>query len=189
MSTGMAHMDEVKNAVEVLIDSGTSKSRITVLHCTSAYPAPVEDANLNAIKTMRERLNIKIGYSDHTPGIEVASAATALGAVVIEKHLTLDRGLEGPDHLASLEPKEFSSMVKAIRTIELALGDGIKQPRTCELDKKDVARKSIVAARSIKKGEVFTDQNLTTMRPGTGLSPMNWNKIVGTVSKKKLSQG
>ena len=172
MSTGMADMNEIQAALDVLTTHGTEKQNISVLHCNTEYPTPFEDVNLKAIETMRQDLGLPIGYSDHTRGIEVPIAAVALGATIIEKHFTLDRGLPGPDHKASLEPDELTLMVKAVRHIEAALGHGIKQPSPSEQKNIAVARKSIVASRSIKRGEQFTMANITTKRPGNGISPM-----------------
>ena len=177
LSTGMCVMTEVEEAVKVLRDNGAGK--ITILHCTTNYPTPMEDVNLKAMLTLKERFGCDVGYSDHTRGIEVPIAAAALGATVLEKHFTLDRNMEGPDHKASLEPDELRDMVLAVRNIEKALGDGVKEPTEVELKNRLVARKSIIAARDIKKGEVFTEDNLTTKRPGSGISPMKWNEVIG----------
>ena len=179
MSTGMATMLEVEAAILELERSGTPRANIIALHCTTEYPTPKGEVNLTAMRTMAQSLEVAIGYSDHTQGIEVATAAVALGATVIEKHFTLDRNMPGPDHRASLEPDELKEMVNAIRNIELAMGDGIKRPSACEQKNRQVVRKSIVASRTIKKGEVFTDDNLTTKRPGTGISPMLWDEVIG----------
>lgn len=183
MSTGMAEFKEVQRALNVLVTSGTKKSDITILHCNTEYPSPVEDVNLLAMCGMKKTLNVETGYSDHTTGIEVSIAAVALGATVIEKHFTLDRNMEGPDHKASLEPDELKSMVRAIRNIERALGDKTKRPSASELKNRSIARKSIVASRNIKKGEVFTEENITLKRPGTGICPMNWDITIGKKSK------
>ena len=180
LSTGMSNLQEIRDAIKVLEIAGTSKSQITVLHCTSAYPAPVTDVNLLAMRTIRENLDVEVGYSDHTLGIEVSIAAVALGASVIEKHFTLDRNLPGPDHKASLEPNELKLLVSQIRSTEKALGDGVKRPMPSEIENIDVARRSLVAKHAIKKGEVFSSSNLTTKRPGTGISPMAWDRIVGS---------
>lgn len=180
LSTGMADLDEIKDALDVVIHSGTLLESITVLHCNTEYPTPVEDVNLKAMLTIKAVFpGIQVGYSDHTTGIEVSIAAVALGARVIEKHFTLDRNLPGPDHKASLEPNELMAMIAAIRNIEKAVGDGIKKPSPSELKNKAIARKSIVAARSIMKGEMFTEECLTVKRPGTGISPMRWDEFVG----------
>jgi N,N'-diacetyllegionaminate synthase len=184
LSTGMSNLREVKDALELLEAAGTSKSQVTVLHCTSAYPAPVIDVNLLAMRTIKEALNVEVGYSDHTLGIEVSIAAVALGATVIEKHFTLDRNLPGPDHKASLEPDELNSLVTQIRNIEKALGDGVKCPMPSELENIDSIRKSIVAKCSIRKGEIFSELNLAAKRPGTGISPMDWNRIIGSVARR-----
>lgn len=178
MSTGMAELKEVEEAVNVLKEGGAGE--ITLLHCTTEYPAPFDSVNLKAMNTLRKKLGTKVGYSDHTTGIEVVVAAVSLGATVIEKHFTLNRNLEGPDHKASLEPEELEVMVNKIRIIEKALGDGIK--RAAEAEKKNIAiaRKSIVAAKDIKKGEILSEDNITTKRPGNGISPMQWFEVLGT---------
>ncbi|NBH74043.1 N-acetylneuraminate synthase [Clostridiaceae bacterium] len=177
LSTGMSVLEEVGAALEVLKNHGSGD--VTLLHCTTEYPAPVEEANLRAMATMAEKLHCRVGYSDHTRGIEIPIAAVAMGAVVIEKHFTLDRGMSGPDHKASLEPGELKGMVAAIRNVERAFGDGVKAPSESEKKNMDVARKSIVAKRGIKKGEQFSPDNLTTKRPGNGVSPMRWNEVMG----------
>lgn len=182
MSTGMCEMDEIQDAVRVLKENGTKD--ITILHCNTEYPTPFSDVNLLAMKEMEAVLQKPVGYSDHTIGIEVPIAAAALGAVVIEKHFTLDKTMEGPDHAASLEPDELAAMVHAIRNIELARGDGKKRRSASEDKNRQVARKSIVAARAIKKGEVFTEENLTVKRPGNGISPMKWHEVLNTVAAK-----
>ena len=179
LSTGMANLVEIEKALEVLEQAGTPHESITVLHCNTEYPTPMVDVNLRAMLTIRDEFDVAVGYSDHTAGIEVAIAAVALGASVIEKHFTLDRNLPGPDHKASLEPHELKVMVKAIRNIELALGDGIKRPSASELKNKEVARKSIVAACSIQSGDYFSEKNLQVKRPGNGLSPMYWDEVIG----------
>jgi len=184
LSTGMSDLEEVGNALEVIIEAGTSKNRITVLHCTSEYPAPMVDINLRAMKSIQDSYDVAVGYSDHTIGTEVAIAAAALGATIIEKHFTLDRNLIGPDHQASLEPLELKSMITAIRNIEIAMGDGVKKLTPSESTNKLVSRKSIVAKGKIYKGELFTSENLTTKRPGTGISPMRWDELIGTASKE-----
>lgn len=180
MSTGMSTIDEISQAVDVLVTHGAVRENITLLHCNTQYPTPMEDVNLLAMTDMRRRMSLKVGYSDHTLGIEVPIAAAALGATVIEKHFTLDKSLPGPDHKASLSPDELKAMVKAIRNISLALGDGAKRVSPSELENKSVARKSIVAAVDIKKGELLMEENLTTKRPGTGLNPMLWPAVIGT---------
>ena len=184
MSTGMATLDEVRAAMNLLIDGGLNKKDLTILHCNTEYPTPMNDVNLRAMLTIRDELNVKVGYSDHTLGIEIPIAAVALGATVIEKHFTLDRNLPGPDHSASLEPDELKKMVQAIRNIEVALGDGIKKPSASESKNIPIARKSIVAARTIKKGEVFTSENLAVKRPGNGVSPMMWDDYIGKIANK-----
>ena len=177
LSTGMSSMDEVKAAVAVLRENGTQD--ITLLHCNTQYPTPAPDVNLLAMVSMGKELGLPAGYSDHTQGIEIPIAATALGAVVIEKHFTLDRNMEGPDHKASLEPDELKRMVEGIRKTEQALGDGVKRLSESEKGNVSVARKSIVAAESIRAGEYFTEENLSAKRPGTGISPMLWDEIIG----------
>lgn len=178
LSTGMSEMEEIADAIALLNSHGAGK--IILLHCTTEYPAPFEDVNLRAMETMRKKFGLKVGYSDHTRGIEIPIAAVAMGACVIEKHFTLDRNMDGPDHKASLEPDELSAMVKAIRNVEKALGNGIKTPSTSEIKNIHIARKSIVAKKKILKGETFTEENITTKRPGSGISPMRWNEILGT---------
>ncbi len=177
LSTGMAEMDEIQAAIDVLKENGTED--ITILHCTTEYPAPIKDVNLNVIQTMRDAFGYPVGYSDHTQGIEVDLAAVALGATVIEKHFTQDRSLPGPDHKASLEPDELKAMVDGIRKIELALGIKEKKPSEVELKNRLVARKSIVAKIAIKAGEVLNESNITTKRPGSGINPMRWNEVIG----------
>ena len=179
MSTGMSTLDEVRDALNILIESGAEKEQITILHCNTEYPTPMEDVNLKAMITIKDELGVNIGYSDHTLGIEVPIAAVAMGATVIEKHFTLDRNMPGPDHAASLEPEELKAMVTAIRNIEKAMGGGEKKPSSSETKNISVARKSIVAKMSIKKGELFTEENLTVKRPGTGMSPMGWDTVIG----------
>ena len=182
LSTGMATLGEVEAALNALVRAGTPREKITLLHCTTEYPAPFEEVNLRAMVTMGNAFKLQVGYSDHTQGIEVAIAAVALGARVIEKHFTLDKEFPGPDHKASLDPLELSAMVRAIRNIELALGDGRKVPSPSELKNRRPARKSIVAAMPIKTGEKFTSGNCTTTRPGTGVDPMRWDELVGRVA-------
>lgn len=179
LSTGMASLEEVKAAVDVLKAAGTKQALLTVLHCTTEYPTPMRDANLRAMQTLHRELGVRVGYSDHTTGIEVSVAAVALGAAVIEKHFTLDRNMTGPDHQASLEPAELKALVKAIRNIEIALGDGIKRLTSSESKNLPIVRKSIVASRNIAVGERFTSENLTTKRPGNGISPMLWDDVIG----------
>lgn len=187
LSTGMADMEEVSSALDVLLACGSSKSDITILHCTTDYPAAMGDVNLRAMVTMRDAFGVDVGYSDHTLGCEVAVAAVALGAVVIEKHLTLDRDFAGPDHAASLEPGEFANMVCAIRNIEIALGDGIKGPQSSEIANMAVARKSLVAVEHIREGDVFTSMNIAAKRPGSGLSPMLWDEVLGQKATRKYA--
>ena len=180
LSTGMADLGEIEDALLVLMKAGMSSEDITMLHCNTEYPTPFEDVNLKAMMTIKTAFpGIEVGYSDHTQGIEVPIAAVALGARIIEKHFTLDRNMEGPDHKASLEPDELKAMVQAIRNIEKALGNGIKKPSPSELKNKPIARKSIVAGKNIAKDEVFTEENLTVKRPGTGINPMRWDEILG----------
>lgn len=184
MSTGMADLNEVKDALHVLTNEGLNLNQITVLHCTTEYPAPINEVNLMAMNTIAETFKIKIGYSDHTEGIEISLAAVAMGATVIEKHFTLDKNMEGPDHKASLEPNELKKMVNGIRNIELAMGNGIKTPSLSEIKNKVAARKSIVAAKYISKDEIFSSENLTVKRPGNGISPMLWERVIGSKAKK-----
>lgn len=179
LSTGMSSLGDIEAAIAAIERAGTPRSLITVLHCTTEYPAPMDEINLRAMQSLHTALGVKVGYSDHTLGIEVPIAAVALGATVIEKHFTLDRGLPGPDHRASLEPGEFGAMVKAIRNIERALGDGIKRVSASEMRNMPIARKSLVARRKIKKGETFDENNLAVKRPGTGISPMRWDEVIG----------
>lgn len=179
LSTGMSTLGDIEAALNALERAGTPRSRITVLHCNTEYPTPMADVNLRAMRAIREAFAVAVGYSDHTLGIEVPIAAVALGAAVIEKHFTMDRGLPGPDHKASLEPDELKAMVQAIRNVEMAMGDGIKRPSPSELKNRPIGRKSIVAARSIASGEIFSGENLTTKRPGTGISPMRWDELLG----------
>ncbi len=182
LSTGMSNIDEIKDAVKVLEEYGTKE--IKLLHCNTEYPTPFEDVNLNAIKTLRNVFNFEIGYSDHTRGIAVPIAAVAMGATIIEKHFTLDKRMDGPDHMASLNPEELSYMVQCIRDIEIAMGNGEKKPSLSEQKNIIVARKSIVAKSFIKKGEEFSENNITTKRPGIGTSPMKWNEIIGTFATR-----
>lgn len=184
ISTGMADLGEIKDALEVLTKAGTPLEKITVLHATTEYPCPMEDVNLRAMQTIKDAFGVRVGYSDHTLGIDAAIAAVAMGASVIEKHFTLDRKMEGPDHKASLEPDELKEMVRAIRNVEKAVGDGIKKPAPSEIKNISIARKSIVAARGVKAGETFTTENITVKRPGGGINPMRWNEILGQVAKK-----
>lgn len=184
LSTGMSTIGEIREAIECLIKVGVQNDQITILHCTSNYPTNAIDVNLNAMLTIQNEFKMSVGYSDHTLGIEVPTAAVALGATIIEKHFTLDRNFVGPDHKASLEPHELMEMVRAIRNVELAMGDGVKGPTNLENEVKLVARRSIVALCDIKKGDVFSPLNLTTKRPGVGLSPLLWDKIIGEPAKR-----
>lgn len=179
LSTGMATLGEIEAALDVIEQAGTPRHLVTVLHCTTEYPAPMTDVNLRAMVSMKVALGVEVGYSDHTPGIEIPIAAVALGARVIEKHFTLDRTLPGPDHQASLEPHELKAMVDSIRNVEVALGDGVKRPSSSELKNKAIARKSLVAIRDIRAGEPFSTDNVGTKRPGTGISPMRWDEVMG----------
>ncbi|MFC2496760.1 N-acetylneuraminate synthase [Capnocytophaga granulosa] len=189
LSTGMATIGEIKDAVKVLTDNGVSKDKITILHCNTEYPTPMEDVNLKAMLHIQRELGLPIGYSDHTLGIEVPIAAVALGATVIEKHFTLDKTLPGPDHKASLEPNELKAMVSAIRNIEKAIGgSGLKEVSKSEEKNKPIARKSIVASTDIKKGDTFTPENLTVKRPGTGISPMQWDEVIGKEAKRDFQE-
>lgn len=178
LSTGMAEMDEIAEAIRVLKENGAGE--ISLLHCNTEYPTPMEDVNLKAMLTLKEKFGVRVGYSDHTKGIEVPIAATALGAEIIEKHFTLDHNMEGPDHKASLEPDELKAMVEGIRNIEKALGNGIKTASNSEKKNIDIARKSIVARKKIVKGELLTEDNLAVKRPGNGISPMKWFEVLGT---------
>jgi N-acetylneuraminate synthase len=180
MSTGMADLNEIQRAIEVLSKNKLTRENITILHCTSQYPASFENINLRAITSMKKKFNLNIGYSDHTLGAEASIAAVSLGASIIEKHITLDSNMPGPDHKASMEPKDFQDMVSAIRNIERGLGNGIKAPTSEELEMRTVARKSLVANKKIEKGEIFTQENLTVKRPGNGVSPMSINEVIGT---------
>lgn len=188
MSTGMATMIEIEEAINVLEKAGTPKSKITVLHCTTEYPASINEVNLRAMQSIKKAFDIEIGYSDHTLGIEISIAAAAMGATVIEKHFTLDKNSQGPDHLASLEPHELKSMIDSVRNIEDAMGNGIKSPSDKEKKNMLVARKSIVASKDIMKNEIFTTENLTTKRPGTGISPMKLEKVIGKTAIKNFSK-
>jgi len=187
LSTGMSNMPEIESAIKALEQAGTLRSKITVLHCTTEYPTPMCDVNLRAMQSIQTELGVAVGYSDHTLGIEVAVAAVAIGATVIEKHFTLDRTLPGPDHKASLEPAELKTMVSSIRNIELALGDRVKQLAPSEGKNILVARKSIVASKGIQIGERFSAENLTTKRPGTGISPMRWDEVIGLTANRNYA--
>ncbi|HHB93835.1 MAG TPA: N-acetylneuraminate synthase [Campylobacterales bacterium] len=188
LSTGMADIGEIEDALDVLIMAGTLKDNITVLHANTMYPTPMEDVNLRAMITIGKTFDISYGYSDHTLGIEVDIAAVAMGASVIEKHFTVDKTMEGPDHKASLEPKELNDLVKAIRNIELALGNSIKKPSKSEIPNMKIARKSIIASKDIKRGDILSEENITIKRPGNGISPMRWNEIIGTQSTKDYNE-
>jgi N-acetylneuraminate synthase len=188
LSTGMANLGEIESALDILSLAGTKKENITVLHANTEYPTPIEDVNLKAMVTIGNVFGVKFGYSDHTLGIEVPVAAVALGANVIEKHFTLDKNMDGPDHKASLEPDELKAMICAIRNITKALGDGIKKPSKSELKNMQVVRKSIVASRDIKIGEILDENNLAVKRPGNGISPMRWDAIIGMVAKKSYKE-
>jgi N,N'-diacetyllegionaminate synthase len=179
LSTGMATLGEIEAAIDVLEQAGTPRANLTVLHCTTEYPTPMGEVNLRAMQNIQTAFGVAVGYSDHTQGMEVAIAAVAMGASVIEKHFTLDRNLPGPDHQSSLEPEELKAMVAAIRNIEIALGDGVKRPMLSELKNKLVARKSLVASRAISAGEIFTTENLAAKRSGAGISPMRWDEVLG----------
>lgn len=182
MSTGMSEIFEIEDAIKVLKENGCGK--ISLLHCNTEYPTPFEDVNLKAMLTLKEKFNVEVGYSDHTKGIEVPIAAVAMGATIIEKHFTLDRNMEGPDHKASLEPNELKQMVQSIRNIEKAIGDGIKKVSNSERKNIEIARKSIVAKCNIARGEKFTINNITVKRPGNGISPMRWNEVLGKKATK-----
>ena len=188
LSTGMSTLSEIRFALKTLVKAGTPKSKIIVLHCNTEYPTPPADVNLLAMCDIKKSLKIAVGYSDHTIGIDIPIAAVTLGAVVIEKHITLDRSMDGPDHLASLEPDEFSAMVKSIRRIELALGTRRKKISKSEKKNLIVVRKSIVASKNIAKGELFSEQNITTKRPGDGISPLEWANVLGTKAKRNFSK-
>ncbi len=187
ISTGMATLGEIEAAIEVFEHEGLSRTNITVLHCTTEYPTPMAEVNLRAMQSIQTAFGVAVGYSDHTEGIEVATAAVAMGATVIEKHFTLDRTLPGPDHQASLEPSELKAMVAAIRNIEAALGDGIKRLTPSETRNKPIARKSLVASQAIQVGDEFTAQNVTAKRPGTGITPMRWDEVLGRVSPRNFA--
>jgi len=189
LSTGMSNLQEVEDALNILIDAGTPKENITVLHANTMYPTPMEDVNLNAMLTIHEELGVAVGYSDHTLGIEVDIAAVAMGASVIEKHFTLDKTMDGPDHAASLEPKELKSMVSAIRNTEKALGGYKKRPSSSESVNIEIVRKSIVASQDIEKGGLLTEENITVKRPGSGISPMKWDSVIGSIANKSYNRG
>lgn len=188
LSTGMATLGEIESALAILEGNGVAREKVTILHCTTEYPAPMAEVNLRAMQTLSAAFGTAVGYSDHTEGIEIPIAAVALGATIIEKHFTLDRAMPGPDHLASIDPGQLTAMVQAIRNIEVALGNGLKAPTASERKNKLIARKSIVAARRIAAGEVFDETNLDTKRPGTGLSPLLWDDVVGRVAKRDFDE-
>ncbi len=186
LSTGMSSLQEVEDAIDLLTGNGAKD--ISLLHCTTEYPAPLQDVNLKAMNTLKEKFGLEIGYSDHTIGIEIAIAAVAMGATIIEKHFTIDKNMTGPDHKASLNPDELKAMITAIRNIELALGNGLKIPSQSEIKNIDIARKSIVAGCSIKEGDVFTEKNIAIKRPGTGISPMEWDTILGKTAIRNFNE-
>ncbi|MGD9838225.1 MAG: N-acetylneuraminate synthase [Afipia sp.] len=188
LSTGMANLGEIEASIDALEQAGTKRQDVTLLHCNTDYPTPWHDVNLRVMDTLRRAFEVPVGYSDHTPGIEIACAAVALGATVIEKHFTLDRNLPGPDHMASLEPDELASLVRSIRHIELAMGDARKVPTASELPNRAVARRSLVAARPIKAGELFAANNLIAKRAGGGLSPMLWDQVIGRVAPRDFAE-
>lgn len=188
LSTGMSDLGEIEDALDVLTKAGTERKDITLLHCNTEYPTPMKDVNLKTMLTLKDAFKMNIGYSDHTLGIEVPVAAAALGATIIEKHFTLDRKMKGPDHKASLEPDELRAMVTAIRNIEKALGDGIKRVSLSEFKNKLIARKSIVAAKNIRKGEIFSENNITAKRPAAGISPMQWDAVVGRTARRNFME-
>jgi len=186
LSTGMSTLGDIESAIDILENAGTPRAKITVLHCTTEYPTPMAEVNLRAMQNIHAAFCTAVGYSDHTQGIEVSIAAVAMGATVIEKHFTLDRSLPGPDHQASLEPEELNAMVTAIRNIEVAMGDGIKRLTPSEVRNKSSARKSLIANRDIKTGELFTPENISAKRPGTGMSPMRWDEVIGRKAKRNF---
>lgn len=188
LSTGMSTLGEIEAAIDVLEQAGTLRSNITVLHCTTEYPTPMTEVNLRAMQSIQSAFGVDVGYSDHTPGIEVSIAAVAMGACVIEKHFTMDCNLPGPDHKASLEPEGLTAMVAAIRNIEVALGDGIKRLTESETRNMPVMRKSLLASKAIKAGEVFSAENITAKRPGTGVSPMRWDEVVGRAASRDFAE-
>lgn len=188
LSTGMSYPEEIAGALDVLIQGGVPRSSISLLHCNTQYPTPMEDVNLKVMQTLAGQFGVKVGYSDHTVGIEVPIAAVAMGATIIEKHFTLDKSLPGPDHGASLDPGELTQMVQSIRNIEQAIGNGLKQPSASETPNIAIARKSIVAARPIRKGELLTEENITCKRPGDGISPMKWDEVTGTTALRDFEE-
>ena len=186
LSTGMCTMEDIDAAIKIFLAEGIVKDNITILHCNTEYPTPMSDVNLKAMLSIQQEFGTAIGYSDHTLGIEVPVAAVALGAAVIEKHFTLDNTMDGPDHAASLEPDQLKQMVIGIRNIELAIsGDGVKKPSASEMKNIEIARKSIIASKLITKGEIFTEENLTVKRPGTGISPMKWDEVIGKIADRE----
>lgn len=189
LSTGMSSLAEIELAINVLIEGGIKREKITVLHCNTEYPTPFRDVNLNAMLTIRSAFKVDVGYSDHTPGIEIPIASVALGATVIEKHFTLDKSMEGPDHKASLDPVELKQMIFSIRHVEQALGNGIKQPSPSELKNISVARKSIHLGKDLKKGEIITEKSLIMLRPGNGISPVSIDSVLGKKAKRNLKKG
>jgi len=188
VSTGMTDIGEIEDALDVLINAGTKKEHITILHANTEYPTPMEDVNLFAMQTIAQAFKVDVGYSDHTNGIEIPIAAVAMGALVIEKHFTLDKTMEGPDHKASLDPDELRSMIKAIRNIEIALGNGLKKPSKSEIKNMPIARKSIITCKAIAKGERFCEKNITIKRPGDGMSPMRWDEIIGSIATRDYDE-
>ena len=188
MSTGMCEINEIREALNVLCDNGLTMDQISLLHCNTEYPTPMKDVNLKAMDDLSREFGVRVGYSDHTKGIEVPIAAVAMGAQIIEKHFTLDHNMEGPDHKASLEPDELKAMVDAIHNIERAIGDGVKHVSESERKNIAIARKSIIAAHAIKKGETLTEENLTVKRPGNGISPMKWKEVIGTVAVRDFKE-
>jgi N,N'-diacetyllegionaminate synthase len=188
ISSGMSNLDEIESALNILIKSGTKKDDITVLHCNTDYPTQAKDVNLNAMISIKDKFNIRVGYSDHTLGSEISLAAVSMGASVIEKHFTLDRAMAGPDHAASMEPNELIRLVESIRKIEISFGDGIKKPSLSEKKNIPIARKSIVSKRKINKGDIFSSDNITTKRPGYGISPMKWNEVIGKKAIRDFSK-
>ena len=187
LSTGMSNLGDIEAALDVLEQAGTPRSQIVVLHCNSEYPAPMNEVNLKAMKSIAQAFGVQVGFSDHTEGTEIAVAAVALGASVIEKHFTLDRKLPGPDHRASIEPNDLARMICSIRNVELALGDGIKRPCASEERNRSIARKSLVAVRAIRAGEIFSEDNLTAKRPGTGISPMRLHEVLGRKASRDFA--
>lgn len=188
LSTGMSNLGEIETAISILTNAGTKRENITILHCNTEYPTPMQDVNLRAMQTIANAFHLPVGYSDHTQGIHIPIAAVVMGAKVIEKHFTLDKNMDGPDHKASLEPHELKEMIECIREIEIALGNGIKQESESEKKNKPIARKSIVANRAIKAGEIFSEANLYVKRPANGLSPMEWDNVIGKIAKKDFDE-